>query len=234
MNEIRERRIQFVREWAAKNITEVSACPNPLFSRLLFLSIIDAFAQGSTEYKNKSNLDCFCQFVVKYSSEKSNLEKICPVTLYYDYSGKGYDLPRISFTEGMLIGYDEKFANEEAERILLSLPEEIRNEARKRHQYIKLLYRLRSKLVHELNAIGTPIEFEKDTPMISSGSLIDVDENGKIVTTKHWTLNFPKDYLEKLKGECVFNYIDECYEQDKDPLPVNQELRKCTYSWYDD
>jgi len=124
-------------------------------------------------------------------------------------------LPELSLKPNIIIPFDDKQLVDLANDYLSILPENKKNKARSSHMYIELLYKFRSKLVHELRDLGTPIEFDEVKPAITNGII-----NGE----KVWTLRFPKKFIYDLAWEVIGNYLDECNE-----LPDRPQ----NLSWYD-
>lgn len=223
----------YAKEWFERNFTVAYQVPNEGFRRSLYLMLIESFAQMSTEYSMvKDNKKCFREFVLKYSSLRDELLLVCPATLYYDYKDQ-YQLPKPDLFSGRIYYYTEAHLCEEAERLLLCIPEEKREAARNRHQYVNLLYQMRSKLIHEQRLQGTGVNFSDTYPQVSSGFFPDVDENDEIINIQVTTLNFPEKYISSLTWETVENYLAECEREDRNPIPPNFNSRKCELSWYD-
>lgn len=196
------------RRWLEINLPKAMQVGNDYYTIILLLSTIDCFAQAWGGFPKRNVTDNFCNFVLQHTSNSEPLSRVCPVTLYYDYQLR--DLP---LHQGDLIPYDDAELNDLSNKLILGLPESERECASKKHRYVRLLYTLRSKLVHELSNPGTPIEFVDDKPTISSGIM-----DGKRV----WTLNFPKLFIYELAQETIGNYLGEC-----DSLPI----RGLNLSW---
>lgn len=213
----RIRRIDDARNWVRINLDSAYNIPNVSYSKLLALATIDCFAQawGHFPPANKSN-DTFCNFVLSFSSKRDSLRKTCPITLYYEYEK---ELPDIPLTQGRIYSYESSELEDLASDYLISLPEEERERVRKKHTYIKLLYLLRNKLVHELNHLGLPIEFLEDRPSVTFG---------RIDQKEVWSLNIPRAYIYNLAKETINNYLTECEKGNCD-LP----LRGFSLSWYE-
>lgn len=228
--------LESTKEWAVKNIEIANGVPNGTFSITLLLTIIDSFAQAEYDYppSKESNIT-FQKFVLSHTEKhREYLERLCPVTLFYDYFGSS-DVKELPLTLGRLYSYYDPELSEAAETILQRIPAEQREHAQKRHTYVALLYRLRSKLVHELNPLGTPIEFISNIPSVALGTEYGpLKEDGtRKVTRQMWTLNFPRKYIYELTKEVIFHRIDACEEQGILPFPLSNEPRRCELSWYD-
>ena len=228
--------LERTKEWAVKNIEIANSVPNGSFSIILLLTIIDSFAQAEYDYPpvNESSIT-FQKFVLNHTeSQCKHLKKLCPVTMFYDYFPSS-DIKELPLTIGRLYDYCDPELSAAAETILQRIPVEQRERAQKRHTYIALLYRLRSKLVHELNPLGTPVEFFSNVPSISYGteSCPQKDDGTREVIRQIWTLKFPRKYIYELTKEVIFHRIGACEKQGILPFPLLAEPRKCELSWYD-
>ena len=235
-NLTRKQALERTKEWAVKNIEIANGIPNGAFSITLLLTIIDSFAQAEYDYPpaNESNAT-FQKFVLSHTEKhRKYLERLCPVTLFYDYFATSY-IQELPLTLGRLYSYYDSELTAAAETILLKIPENQRERAHSKHTYIALLYRLRSKLVHELNPLGTPIEFISNVPSIALGTEYGPSkEDGKREMNRQiWTLNFPRKYIYELTKEVISHRIDTCEKQGILPFPLTNEPRRCELSWYD-
>ena len=140
------------KRWVETNLPDTLKLRNNSYSKILILSTIDCFAQMWGNYpQSRLNNENFCKFILRYSSQRTILNQVCPVTLHYHYK-KG---KLLNLHEGQIYNWDDPILGEEAERILLEIEDEKeREKAKQKHTYIKLLYQLRSKVVHELDNIG--------------------------------------------------------------------------------
>ena len=91
--------------------------------------------------------------------------------------------------------------------IMLIKDDLLREKAQRQHSYIRLLYKFRSKLVHELNDKGPGIAFFEGIPTVSSGT----NKDGEPI----WALDFPKEWLYSLAQETIFNFINECLHDEE-------------------
>ena len=208
--------VEDVRRWLDINLPRAMNVGNDNYATLLLLSTIDCFAQAWGNYPKNNNRDTFCSFVLKFSDLRDKLSAICPITLYYDYRDKyHFEEPRLM--KSMIIPYDSPVLSVISNEYMSLIPEEEAETVRKKHQYIRLIYRLRSKLVHELRYPGTPVEFNAEKPAITMGREKGEDE-------KFWTLSFPKQFIFHLAEDTINNYLDQCSE-----LPA----KGIDLSWYE-
>ena len=209
------------KEWVKANLPITLKIQNESYGKLLIHATIDCFAQMCGNYPPSNfNSDTFCRFVLRYSSYSKTFQQICPTTLHYHYDKEN----DIKLTRGRIYQWDDPELVEEANRILHNIKEEqLRKTAQKKHTYIKLLYQQRNKLVHELDNIGTKIEFSKDVPSIASGK--------DISSSTIWTLNYPKLWLYNLAQETIYNFIEDCMHNEK-PLRFLDKERTTNLTWY--
>lgn len=205
-----------IKAWLNINLSEACKLSNDNYSMLLMLSTIDCFAQAWGGFPKSNTNQNFCDFVLAHTTKAEDLKALCPITLYYQYSDA---LPPLRLQTGSLIPYDSPKLRFMAGEYFRKLPKEEQKKAEEHHTYIKLLYVLRSKLVHELSNPGTPIEFVADKPTISCGRMFAGDK----LADEYWTLNFPKKFVYELTWEVITNYLDEC-----DEVPQ----REINLSWY--
>lgn len=153
-----------IREWLKDNFNQALEVRNDNYSKILLLSTIDCFAQAWGGFPKYNASENFCEFVLSHTEKRIELNNICPITLSYDYN-----LNKINLIRGCLYSYDDSRVISLANSIIADIPEKDREKARGKHSYVRLLYVMRNKLVHELNDPGTKIEFMEDKPTISSG-----------------------------------------------------------------
>lgn len=205
-------RIEAVKKWLDKNLPDANSLNNNNYGMILMLSTIDCFANVWGGFPNKNTKSNFCDFIINHTKYAAALKQVCPVTLYYQYRDL---LPELPLKQNSIIPFDDKQLVNLANEYLSILPGNKRTNAYNSHTYIALLYKFRSKLVHELRDLGTPIEFDAVKPVIASG----ITDGAKV-----WTLRFPKKFIYDLTWEVIENYLDECNE-----LPDRPQ----NLSWYD-
>ena len=191
---------------------------NYLLMKTMLFSIIESMAQEYCNYCSK-NTEVFVRFVSKFSNV-AYLNKIDPITTYYEMKHKGYKI-------NTNLDYLEDGYNYSAKQIVdRDGTQEIICEAQKyginldKHKYINLIYKYRCKLVHECKSIGInfkSLEEKEDINYISCGFNIK------------WELNIPYTFLKKLTKECIEGYIKECKEIEIDPY---KNAKKYSY-WYE-
>ena len=223
-------------EWVEKQFTIIREIQNINFSIILSLALIDCFAQAEAQYPlgGHDAKEAFCDFVLKHSdSQRETLQKVCPVTLYYDYKEE-YSFSPLPFISGEILPINEVELQKTAERYLLCLPDEMREKARERHQYIKLLYQLRNKLIHEMNPLGNIYSMISNYPSICSYvKLREEDLMTQEPLQDYWAVSFPKEYVFQLSSEMILHRLNNCRIERTLPFPLSNEPRKCELCWYD-
>ena len=236
VNMTQETALDETREWVEKQFKIIREIQNKNFSIILCLALIDCFAQAEAQYPlgGHDAKTAFCDFVLKHSdSQRDVLQEVCPVTLYYDYKDE-YSFSSLPFVSGEILLINEEKLQETARKYLLCLPNDIRAKAREKHQYIKLLYQLRNKLIHEMNPLGNIYSMVSNYPSICS--YVKVRE--KDLWTEEplqdfWTVSFPKEYVFQLSYKTIIHRLDNCKQEKTLPFPLSKEPRKCELCWYD-
>lgn len=188
----------------------------------LFL-MIDTFSQNYYNYDGKNKED-FCKFILNYADNKKYyfLNDYDPITLFYDwnnYPQNKVDIPELK--EANIYTVD----SQELQEILnnIKIPKKQKS-IKDKHTYIELLYKCRSKLLHEGNLIGgiqTVEENRYEYPIYFKVS-------------DYWKLIFPYTFLKELFMNCINNYLEECKKDKKDPFENNDmEKRKAFYDFWD-
>lgn len=109
------------------------------------------------------------------------------------------------------------------------------NSLKKAHQVINLIYKMRSKLVHEMSSLGSESKYENlDEPYYRDMSRMYGIEN-QFVSDKVYELVFPAKFLFDLTENTIENYLDDCVLTKRDPFKNNKlGMRKVMISWNDD
>lgn len=228
-------------------VEDIKCIPRETFRRILLYSIIDSFAQSWNGFVRENNAKIFSDFICKYASEnnKSVLNEICPVTIYNYYhqkfpmgelrlSDKCLENSKKRLLGGPILTAGNKILINEASRLLGCIGDEKeRKIAEQKHTYSRLMYADRNKRVHELNAIGGQINFCIDSdiqlPHVVKGSRL---VSGKMVEAP-WALHIPEAFISAVLFDSVRGYLDECIQQNRDPVSSNLTERLSRYAWYD-
>ena len=104
------------------------------------------------------------------------------------------------------------------------------------HRLINLIYRKRSKAIHEKTRLGEEMRintlFEMIEPYYRSvGRIYDIDD--EIVTDDIYELIIPNAFIRNILTDCIEGYLRECKEQCRLPFNNNKMTRVHYLSWYD-
>lgn len=222
----RKKRLSEVRIYYENIIHDVEKLDNILIKKMILLSLIDSLAQQYCNYQG-NNQKVFTDFVIKFAKNKNFdiLSKIDPVTLFYEnqqsFQNHGFNLDYIEecseYTAESISDLTEtkKIINAETEEYL-----------KERHKYINLLYKYRSKLVHEFSSPSSTFDSLESNheiyylPMTSN----DVDN-----LDEYLELILPYEFIKSLFLECFDNYLKYCELESIDPFKNIKEYR----SWYE-
>lgn len=184
-------------------------------------SLIDSFVQNYFGYEERKNQQHFCDFILKFKNdnEYTYLEKVDPVSLIYELGENKVAIEELS--DACIYSPD----SQELEDMRKSKKIDEINDKNliDKHTYISLIYKCRSKLVHEGNyigIIGTKTENQYNTPIYFD-------------FVEHWKLIFPYKFLKELFTSCINNYLLEQREKELDSFNNNAD-RKSFFAFYDD
>ena len=233
-------------------VAQIDAITDRELQLLCMFSLIDCMAQEWANYPSKGEQDVFCDFVLKHQTKYDYLNEIDPVTLYYDVEDEiGFETPwpgfppvkRVSlispwlksvtkFTEFVHLGK----ADEIAQELRRTKPEEYVSRKLERHRLIRLIYRLRSKVTHELSALGDehPLLklYQRGEPYYREVGRKYI-EDGNVVSDHVYELIIPNDFIREITLDCMDHYLMECVENDHAPLENNSFMRRFRITWYD-
>lgn len=107
----------------------------------------------------------------------------------------------------------------------------------KKHQMLNLIYKRRSKLVHEMSDLGmeSKWDLERDTsePFYRNMGRI-YERNGEVVSDNIYELIIPNSMIYDLGLNCINNYLDFCLEEQKHPFENNCNFkRRVSKTWTD-
>ena len=158
-----------IRMFLEKELVCIDAIDDITMQAICLFAMLDCLAQEQANYPADSKT-AFCQFVLKHQKQCDYMESVEPVTLFYhveDLIEKAVMIPgfppeKVVSLEGLGYLYGEK-----AETVLsggkskeiLDYIEKTQGTAfaekkAREHQLISLLYRMRSKAVHEMSGLG--------------------------------------------------------------------------------
>jgi hypothetical protein len=210
------------------------------FQLLCYFSLLDSLAQEYSNYSQEKEHKKFAFFILEFQKKWDFLEHIDPVTLYYDvqeYLDDSFNLD--SLTEGNVYLPSYLIKSGMTEKIVDSLEAKGVQKIeiyKTKHRYVNLLFKMRSKISHELSAPSSvsPMGLGEAEPIpyyMSVSRVYNIDEN--IIKDDIWELAVPVEFIEQLLRECLGNYLDFCKETQRDPFSNNKFERKFRLAWYD-
>ncbi len=236
-----EESIQQAQRWVESRIEIISKIDDERFRRILFLSLIDAFAQNHSNFQ-KHNQKEFSDFLYIYASSRwPFLKYICPVTLFNYYSDRFQkNVLSIHLTNGRIYVADASEMKAEGERIRKFLLDQgIKDNDIQKHTYANLVYAMRNKLAHELTIPGSRIDLRYDAsnkiPNVSQEHKQYYDASSKSfkITEANWNLHIPEQFLQDLLTESSSQYLNACRVNSIIPFSNHSYGRKFYFAWYD-
>lgn len=229
---INEERIEEIEELVQNKLSIIDNIEDYTFKFLCIFSLLENFAQEWAGYPIDKPSEVFEDFIHKYQKTYTFLKEIDPITLFYDFENElinNFSLDYLS--NGCLYTPNNLIATGESNRIreyLLSIDDSSKMLKRiEQHKYIKLLYKMRSKVSHEqcgyMWAKVSSKWNEKLPSFISVGS-----------HNVRWELGFPYNFVKQLTEECIKNFLEDRKEGNIDPFNNNTDDRKFRLSWVDD
>lgn len=254
--------VEETRVYLQKRLDEAYSISNSVFQTVCMFAVIDCLAQEYANYPTKNAQNVFNDFVLQFQSRYDFLEMVEPVTLFYDYEPnikkiiKHEELHRLYPKEfppelevdikdlGLFFDsttIDEVMKKNISEEILSIIERQegskIKERYRERHKFISLLYKMRSKAVHELSSLGSEIKFDKDDckklPYYRfAGRMYEKD--GFVVSDNIYELVIPNEFIYDLALNCIDNYLEYCINQKRLPFKNNSNFsRKVCLAWTD-
>ena len=105
------------------------------------------------------------------------------------------------------------------------------------HQLISLLYRMRSKAVHEMSGLGEEWNNEEKHMLPVEPYYRDVGRG--YVQGEEWIsdnaieLVIPNVFIRNILADCIEGYLEDCKIAKRFPFSNNHMTRKHKLSWYD-
>ena len=243
--------IELVRTFLETELATVDQITDPTMQLICMFSLLDSLAQEHANYPRDSK-KAFCEFVLAYQKQCDYMEFVEPITLYYhveDLVEKSVLIPgfppepEISLES---LGYldmqpvKKAILSGKAQEILDYISQKISPEfaekKKREHQLISLIYRMRSKAVHEMSDLGeSRCSLQYFTPQepyyrdVGRGYVL----NGDWVSDDICELMIPNVFIRNILHDCAAGYLDECREQKRFPFANNGMTRKHRLSWYD-
>jgi len=254
-------KIEEARDFFHKSLDEAYNNDNKVFKTISIFSLIDCLAQEYANYPSRDTAKAFCDFVLKFQDKYDYLDKVEPVTLFYDYEDnieKIIRYPELIDIEPSLCKpeleislsklrlrdetpvkkvIDSSFLDELLKIIERDKGDKIANRYSNQHTLIRLLYKMRSKAVHELSHIGGETKWERadgfNEPFYRDLTRLYVDE-GYIVRDKVYELVIPSKFLYDLAQNVIDNYLKHCVDTQSLPFKNNNKYkRKVMITWND-
>lgn len=243
--------ISDVRVYLQKELACIDTIEDITMQAICLFAMLDCLAQEQANYPSDSKT-AFCQFVLKHQKQCDYMESVEPITLYYhveDLIEKEEPLPEfppekvVSIEDlGYLYGVKmESLLEKGKSREILDYLEKKQGAAfaekkAREHQLISLLYRMRSKAVHEMSGLGE-IWHDKNCHLPDVPYYRDVGRS--YVLDGNWVyddvieLVIPNIFLRKILVDCIDGYLTDCELSRRFPFSNNNLKRKHRLSWYD-
>ena len=218
---------------------------------IVIFSLIDRLAQEQANYPTDFK-NTFCQFVLKHQKQCDYLECVEPITLYYrveELIEKSVLIPNfppekeISLDSlGYLYSVPVKnvLSKGKSEEILDYIEKkkgaDFADKMAKEHKLIALLYRMRSKAVHEMSGLGESMGFHDE---LQPKEPYYRDVGRAYVQDDYWVhddiveLVIPNIFVRNILADCIDGYLADCAENKRFPFSNNHMTRKHRLSWYD-
>lgn len=227
-------RVKEIREYAESHFQEIAKMTKPLYEAICLFSLVESFAQEYSDYP-KGNAEAFCVFLLKFAKKKyPELDMIDPVTFRYALQGAGKKIVSIEkWYEKLTPGYEYTWKDIATTLDFKKVEKEVNSQISKpfkNHKYVELIYKYRCKLSHEF---APPIHifkstYPRETPSYYYGSLDKNEESDK----HGYNLYFPNGFLHKVFACAIFNYLNCCETEARDPFK-NRIKRGFYKSWYE-
>ena len=242
--------IESVRDYLEKELSAIDQITNPTMQLICMFSLLDSLAQERANYPWDSK-KAFCDFLLAHQKQCDYLECVEPVTLYYRVEEniektvllpgfppeKKISLDSLGYLDFHLV--KETIASGKAQEILDYIAQkkssQFAEKKRQEHQFISLIYRMRSKAVHEMSGLGETSFYREYLPKepyyrdVGRGYVL----NGDIVSDDICELVIPNAFIRNILQDCVDGYLNECKELKRFPFENNRITRKHRLSWYD-
>ena len=243
-----EKDLSLAKDFLEQELAAIDCIGNQTMQLICMFSLLDCLAQEQANYPRDSK-KAFCDFVLAHQKQCDYLECVEPITLYYhveDLIEKSVLIPGFPPEKEISLEYRDRQAVKEvifsrkAQEILNYIAQKVGPEfaekKRREHQLISLIYRMRSKAVHEMSGLGEnrhPLKFpapqEPYYRDIGRGYVL----NGDWVSDDICELMIPNIFIRNILQDCVVGYLAECQKEKRFPFENNQMTRKHRLSWYD-
>ncbi|WP_324665505.1 hypothetical protein VLL09_03330 [Dehalococcoides mccartyi] len=233
-------RIAEVQKHFEDRIESIRRINEKYFQLLCLFSLIDSLAQEYSNYSRGQEQKKFTNFVLEFQKKWDFLEYTDPITFYYDVQEHLIESVNLnSLSEGDVYSPAHMIKSEMTEKVVACLEEKgVQNiaDCKRKHRYVDLLYKMRSKLSHELSTSGSvsPMGLGEKEPLpyyVSVSRVYSID--GNLIEDDIWELVVPVEFIERLLLDCLGNYLDFCKKTQRDPFSNNKFERKFRLAWYD-
>ena len=243
-------RIEEFKTFFEKQIQCIRNIEDATMQAICICAFIDSLAQESEGYP-REHKPAFYNFVRRHQKRCEYLEAIDPITLFYRVeslinesvlvdgflSKKTINIEDMGVSFGMTM--KDIINKGKAEEILWYVKNkkgvDIAQKYAEDHRLISLIYKMRSKAVHEMSGIGRSIKaLDGDLPNEPYYMDIDrMDVDGEYIVAKNIIeLVIPNSFLFNILKDCVDGYLSDCELNRRKPFSNNIK-RKCHLSWYD-
>ena len=243
--------ISEVRLYLKKELACIDTIEDITMQAICLFAMLDCLAQEQANYPSDSKT-AFCQFVLKHQKQCDYMESVEPISLYYHVEDliekvepfPGFSPEKVVSIEdlGYLYGVkmESLLAKGKSGEILNYLEKKhgavYAEKKAKEHQLISLLYRMRSKAVHEMSGLGE-IWHDKNCYLPDVPYYRDVGRSyvldGNWVYDNVIELVIPNAFLRKILVDCIDGYLADCELSRHFPFSNNNLKRKHRLSWYD-
>ena len=247
--------IEDVRAFLEKELSDIDKIENATFQLICAFSLIDCLAQEQANYPPRPSdaKDAFCQFVLKHQKQCDYMKCVEPITLYYrveDFIEESVLIPNFppekeisleSLGYLYLVPVQNVIWGGKSEEILDYIKKkkgvDFAEKIAKDHMIISLLYRMRSKAVHEMSGLGESWSFESKRNGHTAPYYRDVGRG--YVEDDYWVhddvveLVIPNIFVRNILADCIEGYLSDCAQNKRFPFSNNHMTRKPNLSWYD-
>lgn len=242
--------IDEIRELFSHILDHIDQLSDDILQCLCMFSVVDCFAQEWAEYPSHGNSKAFCDFVMRFQDRYDFFSKIEPITLYYCVETiiektvlfPGMDpepvvnVDDIGIIEPFTKVVDSKFSKDLLAYIQQNCDEKLCSRLFKEHSVVRLLYQMRSKIVHELSGLGSENKWDKNDKKVEPyyrdmGRMYVYD--GNVISDDVYELVFPVSFIRSLAENCIYNYLDICMIEHRYPFSREWPKRNMTLCWYD-
>lgn len=242
--------IELARKFLEKELIAIDQIAEPTMQLICMFSLLDSLAQEQANYPWDSK-KAFCGFILAHQKQCDYLTYVDPVTLFYrveDLIEKSVLIPgfppeKVISLETMglhMHSVRESVLSGKAQEILTYISQkkgpQFAEKMMREHQMISLLYRMRSKAVHEMSSLGQRLQgnerFAPTEPYYRDVGRLYV-LNGDVVSDNAYELIIPNAFIRNILQDCVDGYLSACREKKRFPFENNSMSRKYRLTWYD-